>query len=167
MSKEMNFKLDPWEVSGKIDYGKLIKEFGVKSLPKLPKKLNEHILFRRKVIFAHRDFERVLKRIKEKKKFVIMTGLMPSGKFHLGHMLLLQQMVLYQNLGVKLYITVADLEAYNTRQKSLEELKKIAIEEYLKNYIALGLKPKNVDFYFQSNRSKDAKKIQRILQIGF
>ena len=67
-------------------------------------------------------------------------------------------MVFYQKLGAKLYVTVADIEAYNTRNPNREELKKIAVEEYLLNYIALGLEPKNCDFYFQSKRSKDAKK---------
>src|SRR3989344_1501350 len=73
-------------------------------------------------------------------------------------MLLAQQIIFYQNLGAKLYITVADLEAYATRGKSLEELRKIAVEQYLVNYIALGLKPKNLDFYFQSSRSRNAEK---------
>jgi tryptophanyl-tRNA synthetase len=73
-------------------------------------------------------------------------------------MLLARQFVFYQNLGAKLYIAVADLEAYNSRKQNFEEMKKIAIEQYLINYIALGLKPKNCDFYFQSERSKDAKK---------
>jgi tryptophanyl-tRNA synthetase len=104
------------------------------------------------------DFDKVLEAIKHKKKFVMMTGLMPSGKFHLGHMLLAQQMIFYQKLGAKLYIAVADLEAYNARQKSLKELREVAIDQYLLNYIALGLKPENVEFYFQSDRSKDAKK---------
>ncbi len=148
----------PWEVSGEIDYGKLVKEFGIKHLPELPSIFNENVLFRRKIIFAHRDFEKILDCIRTKKNFVMMTGLMPSGKFHFGHMLLAQQMIFYQKLGVKLYIAVADLEAYTARGKSLEELRKIAIDQYLVNYIALGLKPKNVDFYFQSDRSKNAKK---------
>lgn len=156
MKKEV--KVTPWEVSGNIDYGKLIKEFGIKEMPKLPDVFNENILFRRKVVFAHRDFEKILEAIKNKKKFIMMTGLMPSGDFHLGHMLLAQQMIFYQKLGAKLYIAVADLEAYNARQKSLEELRKIAIDQYLLNYIALGLKPENVDFYFQSARSEEAKK---------
>ncbi|MCH8908456.1 MAG: hypothetical protein IH840_15320, partial [Candidatus Heimdallarchaeota archaeon] len=60
--------------------------------------------------------------------------------------------------GAKVYVAVADLEAYNARQKSLKELREIAIEQYLLNYIALGLKPKNCEFYFQSERSKDSKK---------
>jgi tryptophanyl-tRNA synthetase len=151
-------KVTPWEVSGKVDYNKLIKDFGVSPLKSLPKIFNDNILFRRKVIFAHRDIQRVLDAIKNKKKFVMMTGLMPTGKFHLGHMLLAQQMIFYQKLGAKLYIAVADLEAYNAREESLEKLKETAIEQYLLNYIALGLSPKNCEFYFQSRKSNDAKK---------
>ena len=158
MKNKEGFEVTPWEVSGEIDYEKLIKEFGLKQLPKLPESFNENVLFRRKIIFAHRDFDRILENIKNKRKFVMMTGLMPSGKFHLGHAIVAQQFLFYQNLGAKIYIAVADLEAYNTRKKNLEELKQIAIEEYLTNYIALGLKPKNCEIYFQSNRSNDAKK---------
>ncbi|MEK6898093.1 MAG: tryptophan--tRNA ligase [Nanoarchaeota archaeon] len=158
MQKRDDFKITPWEVSGDVNYEKLVKEFGIKPMPSLPKIFSDNLLFRRKIIFAHRDFERILDAVKNKKKFVMMTGLMPSGKFHLGHMLLVQQMIFYQSIGAKLYIAVADLEAYSTRQKSLEELRKIAIEQYLLNYIALGLSPKNCDFYFQSERSDYAKK---------
>ncbi|MEK6760879.1 MAG: tryptophan--tRNA ligase [Nanoarchaeota archaeon] len=159
MKSEKKSHVTPWEVSGEIDYHKLVREFGIKPLPEnLPEEFNKNLLFRRKIIFAHRDFERIIDAVKNKKKFAMMTGLMPSGKFHLGHMLVAQQMVFYQNLGAKLYVTVADLEAYSARQKNFEEMKKTAVEQYLTNYIALGLKPKNLDFYFQSERSNDAKK---------
>jgi len=157
-TKEVSNHVDPWEVSGEIDYQKLIKEFGVNKLKDLPNTFSKNILFRRGIVFAHRDFGRILSAIKNKKKFVMMTGLMPSGKFHVGHMILAQQFAFYQKLGAKIYIAVADLEAHNTRQKSFKELREIAIEQYLKNYIALGLKPKNCDFYFQSECSNDAKK---------
>jgi tryptophanyl-tRNA synthetase len=88
----------------------------------------------------------------------MMTGLMPTGKFHIGHMMLAQQMIFYQKLGAKIYIAVADLEAYNVRGQSLEESRKIALEEYIENYIALGLDLKKCEIYFQSDRSKDVKK---------
>ncbi len=158
MTKKEEFKVTPWEVTGNVDYDRLIGEFGLKPMLDLSEIFNRELMFRRKIIFAHRDFERILDAVRNKKKFVMMTGLMPTGKFHLGHALLTQQMVFYQKLGAKLYIAVADLEAYNTRNQSLEELRKTAIEQYLLNYIALGLSPKNCDFYFQSDRSKDAKK---------
>jgi tryptophanyl-tRNA synthetase len=148
----------PWEVKGKMDYDKLMKDFGVSQMPALPEVFNENLLFRRGKIFAQRDFERILEAYKKKKPFVMMTGLMPSGNFHIGHMILARQMIFYQNLGAKIYIAVADIEAYNARGISLEEGRKIAIEQYILNYIALGLRAENCEIYFQSARSKDAKK---------
>ncbi len=148
---------NPWEVSGDIDYGKLVKEFGISPLKGLPSVFEDELLFRRGIVFAHRDIQRILEAVKAKKKFVMMTGLMPTGKFHLGHMILAKQMVFYQKLGAKIYIAVADLEAYNARGQSLEESKKIA-EDYILNYIALGLRPENCEIYFQSDRSKDGKR---------
>src|SRR3989344_3778485 len=150
-------KVTPWEVSGDINYEKLIKEFGVSQIKELPEVFNKNILFRRKIIFAHRDIQRILEAIKNKKPFVMMTGLMPTGKFHIGHMMLAQQMVFYQKLGAKLYIAVADIEAYNARGQSLEESKKIA-EDYILGYATLGLDLKKADIYFQSSRSKNSEK---------
>ncbi|MBT5022223.1 tryptophan--tRNA ligase [Candidatus Woesearchaeota archaeon] len=152
------FVVNPWEVKGDIDYDKLIKEFGLKPLQNLPEEFSDNVLFSRGFVFAHRDFNKILDCIKEKEPFVMMTGLMPTGKFHLGHMMVAQQMIFYQNLGAKIYIAVADIEAYHQRQQSLEDSKKIAIDEYITNYIALGLKPENCEIYFQSNRSGDGKK---------
>jgi len=151
-------KFNPWEVKGDVNYEKLVKEFGIELLKNLPEVFNENVLFRRKIIFAHRDIQRILLAAKDKKPFVLMTGLMPTGKFHIGHMILAQQFIFWQNLGAKIYIAVADLEAYNARGQSLEESRKIAIDQYIANYIALGLKPKNVEIYFQSERSKEADK---------
>jgi tryptophanyl-tRNA synthetase len=150
--------VNPWEVRGKVDYERLVREFGVKKMPSLPKSFEESALFRRGIVFAHRDFDKILDAISRKRKFAMMTGLMPSGKFHLGHMLVAQQMAFYQKFGAKVYIAVADLEAYSTRKKSIQEMRKIAIDEYITNYIALGLRPENCEIYFQSSRSKDAEK---------
>ncbi len=151
-------KVTPWEVKGKVDYNKLIKDFGLRPLQHLPKKFLQHPLFRREIIFAHRDFKKIVEAVQNKKPFVMMTGLMPSGKFHFGHKMVADQIVFYQSLGAKIYLAVADIEAYTTRNPDMNELKETAVREYLINYIALGLKPKNCDFYFQSKRSKDSKK---------
>ena len=142
----------------RIDETKLIKQFGLTEMKTLPDVFNKEVLFRRKIIFAHRDFHQILNKIKSKEKFVMMTGLMPTGKFHLGHLIVAKQMVFYQKLGAHIYIAIADIEAYNTRNQSLETSRKIALEDYVPNYIALGLKKKNCTIYFQSARSKDNKK---------
>jgi tryptophanyl-tRNA synthetase len=83
---------------------------------------------------------------------------MPSGKFHFGHKMVADQTIMYQKLGAKVYVAVADIEAYNSRNPDVDKLRKDAIEEYLTNYVALGLDLKKCDFYFQSDRSKDGKK---------
>lgn len=155
MKKEV---FNPWEVEGNVDYKKLIKEFGISIMKELPEIFNKNILFRRKIIFANRDIGRILDAVKNKKPFVMMTGLMPTRKFHIGHMLVAQQFIFWQKLGAKIYIAVADLESYNARGLSLEEAHKNALEEYIANYVALGLNLKKADIYFQSDRSKDGEK---------
>ena len=117
----MNQTITPWEVKGDIDYNKLIKEFGLSPIKNLPEVFTNNILFRRGYVFAHRDIQKILDYVKNKKKFVMMTGLMPTGKFHLGHMIIAQQIIFYQKLGAKIYIAVADIEAFHTRNQSLEE----------------------------------------------
>ncbi len=156
MAKKLVF--DPWKVEGDINYKKLVKQFGISPIKNLPTVFQGNVLFRRNVVFAHRDIERILNAVKNKKPFVIMTGLMPTGKFHIGHMLVAQQFVFWQNLGAKIYIAVADLESYNARGLSLEEARKNALEEYITNYVALGLDLKKADIYFQSDRSKEGEK---------
>jgi tryptophanyl-tRNA synthetase len=150
--------VNPWEVKGDIDYNALMKEFGITPMKSLPEVFNKEVFFRRGIVFAHRDFQRILLAMKDKKPFVVMTGLMPTGKMHIGHMILLKQILFYQKLGAKIYLAVADIEAYNARGHSLEKTREIAINEYILNYIALGLKPENLDLYFQSERCNDARK---------
>lgn len=150
MPKEIN----PWGSDDVKDYAKTMKEFGISPFSDVLRKLkNPHLLMRRGIVFGHRDFDRILG---AKKGYAMMTGLMPSGKFHLGHKILADQIIYHQKeLGAKIFLCVADIEAYNMRLADMKQLRKTAIEEYLLNYIALGLEPKNCDFYFQSDRSKD------------
>jgi len=91
--------------------------------------------------------------IEQDQDFAMMTGLMPSGDFHFGHKMVADQIVYWQDIGADVFVAVADIEAYATRDMDLEEAREIAVEEYLKNYIALGLDPEDCHFYFQSEGS--------------
>jgi len=154
---DMKLEINPWGTEDVKDYEKLAKEFGIQPFSPLLKIMKEpHLLMRRGIVFGHRDFDKILGAIKKKESYAMMTGLMPSGRFHLGHKILAEQIIYHQQvLGGKIFLCVADIEAYNMRMNDMNTLKKTAINEYLLNYIALGLKPKNCDFYFQSSRSKD------------
>ena len=62
------FLVTPWEVKGKVDYDKLMKEFGMKPFRPLIKKIPKPDLYmRRGIIFGQRDFERIIDCIKNKK----------------------------------------------------------------------------------------------------
>jgi len=144
-------RLDPWG-SGKIeDYENLFKEFGIESFEKFRNKLSENRYIRRRITFGHRDFAKIMNSIENKKPFAMMTGLMPSGKFHFGHKMVADQIVFYQKLGAEIFLCSADLEAYLVRGIPLETARETTIEEYLTNYLALGLKEKNLNFWFQSD----------------
>ncbi|BDZ69318.1 hypothetical protein GCM10025860_27660 [Methanobacterium ferruginis] len=143
--------IDPWS-SAIVNYEKLIEEFGIKPFHDLIGDLEDpHILMRRGIIFGHRDYGRIVKAIREKDDFAVVTGMMPSGKMHIGHKMIVDQLIWYQEHGAEIYIPIADMESYSARGIDFPEAKQIAIDEYITNYIALGLDPdKNLHIYLQS-----------------
>jgi len=146
-------EINPWSNETYDDYQKLLDEFGIApfrshNLPDPPK------LIRRGVVFGERGFEIIEKAIIEGKEFAILTGLVPSGKMHIGHKMVIDLVLYYQSLGAKVTLAVADIEGYGARAISFEEGRDVAIEEYILNYIALGLKEKDCEIYFQSRRKE-------------
>ena len=157
-------KIDPWSSTTYQDYTRLRDEFGIEEFSeKLYKDLpHPHKLLRRGVIIGHRDFTQIKDFIQNKKPWAVLTGLMPSGKMHLGHKMVIDQVIYYQSLGADINIAVADIEAFATRDYTFEQTKEYAINEYIKNYIALGLKPEKCRIYFQS-KNQDVKDLAYIL----
>ena len=144
--------IDPWGSSQSTDYSRIIEKFGLSSMDGVS--LNSPSrLHRRGVVFAHRDLDMVLNAKKSGDPFGVLTGLMPSGRMHLGHSMVIDQVSWFQQQGGDVSIAVADLESTATRGVSLAEGKKIAAEEYVANYAALGLDPEKTTVYFQSERS--------------
>ncbi|RLF27464.1 MAG: tryptophan--tRNA ligase [Thermoplasmata archaeon] len=157
-------EIDPWSSTTYKNYARLRDEFGIQEFTRqlwsdLP---HPHRLLRRGVVFGHRDFGRIKRAIKNKQPWAILTGLMPSGKMHLGHKMVIEEVIYYQSIGAEIFIAVADIEAFATRGFTLNEAEKLAKEEYIANYIALGLKPKNCQIYFQSKR-KEVKDLAYLL----
>ena len=145
--------IDPWGSSQSTDYSRIIEQFGLSSMDdvSIP---NPSKLHRRGIVFAHRDLDTITQAHSRGNPFGVLTGLMPSGKMHLGHSMVIEQVEWFQKLGGDVTIAVADLESSATRGISLSEGKKIATEEYVANYAALGLDPEKTNVYFQSQRSE-------------
>ena len=159
----MTSKLDPWGKSNIEDYKSLFTDFGIESFDKFREKFSGNRYMRRGIIFGQRDFGRIADAIEKKKNFAMMTGLMPSGRFHFGHKMVADQIIWYQNMGADTFLCSADLEATIVRNMNSEEARKIAVEEYLTNYVALGLTEKNLTFWFQTDYKIPYYKLRDIL----
>jgi tryptophanyl-tRNA synthetase len=142
----------PWEVSGKIDYEKLIQEFGVskideKTLGRIEKCAGEvHLLLRRNIFFAHRDLNWLLDEYEKGNKFFLYTGRGPSGPIHLGHLLpWMFTKWLQDKFEVELWFQFTDDEKFWFNKKPMEEIHKMMYENML-DVIALGFDPKKTHF---------------------
>ena len=150
--KVSEFEVTPWDVSGEIDYGKLIKEFGVekideKLLERIKKHAGEiHFMLRRKVFFANRDLNELLNKYEKGEKFFLYTGRGPSGPLHLGH---LQTWIftkwLQEKFNCELWFQFTDDEKFLFNDKTYEEIQKWTYENML-DVIAVGFDPKKTHF---------------------
>ena len=143
--------IDPWSSEQSTDYDRMIEQFGLTPMDigSLP---NPGMLHRRGIVFAHRDMDVITDSITQGNPFGVLTGLMPSGRMHLGHSMVIEQVRWFQEHGADVTVAVADLEALATRGTSLSNGRETALREYVLNYAALGLDPENTNVYFQSSR---------------
>jgi len=157
MTKEM--KVTPWEVKGKVDYEKLIKEFGLgiidssllKRIKKHTKKL--HPMLTRKVFFAHRDLGWILKEYEKNNKFFLYTGCGPSGPIHLGHLQVWYfTKWLQDKFDVELWFQFTDDEKFLIKNKSYEEIQKWLYENML-DVMAVGFNPAKTHFLIDTKHA--------------
>ena len=146
--------IDPYGSELVEDYTKIIKDFGLDSF-----NLNDYPdpnrLMKRGVVFSSRGMDLVLKAMREKKPFYVLSGIMPTAqKVHFGTKMVIENIAYFQKHGAKTYCLIADLEALAARGVSLEDARKNALEFQIPTYIALGLDPKKTIFYFQSENKE-------------
>ena len=144
-------RIDPWSSQQSTDYSRIRDQFGLGTIQGMDIP-DPSMLHRRGIIFAQRDLDVVLDAARKKDPFGVLTGLMPSGRMHLGHSMVIEQVKWFQNQGADVTIAVADLEAHATRGMSLEQCRTNALKEYVLNYAALGLQSEQTSVYFQSTR---------------
>jgi tryptophanyl-tRNA synthetase len=145
--KKEKMIVTPWEVKGEIDYDKLIKDFGLslideKLSKKLEKYIGDNLFMRRKIFFAHRDLDFILKEYEKGNKFYLYNGRGPSGHTHIGHLIsFLFAKSLQDAFNVKYLIQLTDDEKFMFKEKlNLEDVEKFTYENAL-DIIALGFSP--------------------------
>lgn len=148
----------PWDVSGKVDYSKLTKEFGVSEidddlLKKLEKITGKNFMLDRKIFFAHRDLNWALNEYEKGNKFFLYTGRGPSGKMHLGHyMPLIFTKWLQDVFDCELWFQFTDDEKFLFKDKSYEEIQDQLKEDML-DVIAVGFNPKKTHFLINTKHA--------------
>jgi tryptophanyl-tRNA synthetase len=149
-------KLDPWGSSSIKDYSRLQAEFGIEPVaPLLPrfKRLSHHLS--RGIDFGHRDLGRIADAIDNNKPFAVMSGIKPTGDFHLGTKMTADDMIYFQSLSKKatVFYAIADVEAYCDNGLSFGETSKIAVKN-VADILALGLDPSRAVVYLQSEEMR-------------
>lgn len=151
--------ITPWKVSGKVDYDKIVKEFGVskideKLFSRLKKITGEpHFMLRRKVFFAHRDLNWLLDEYEKGNKFFLYTGRGPSGPVHLGHLgTWIFTKWLQDKFDVELWFQFTDDEKFWFNKKPMEEIQKWMYENML-DVIALGFNAKKTHFLIDTKHA--------------
>jgi len=145
----------PWEVRGKVDYERLIREFGTQPLTgellkRIAKHTGElHLQLRRELFFSHRDLDTVLDLYKKGIKFVLYTGRGPSGPVHIGHLVpWIFTKHLQEKFKTRLYFQMTDDEKFVVEDElKLKETTNFAYENAL-DLIALGFKPEDTFIIF-------------------
>ena len=160
--KKRSFEVTPYEVKGEIDYGKLIKKFGVSKIDdKLLKRIEEHtgelhLFLRRKVFFAHRDLGWILDEYEKGNKFFLYTGRASTkgGKVHLGHLMpWIMCKWLQDKFGAEFWFQFPDEEKFLYKNDvTLEDTEKATYEDML-DVIALGFDPKKTHFLMDTKHA--------------
>jgi tryptophanyl-tRNA synthetase len=147
-----NFKIDPWGTSALVeeDYTRLIKEFGIEEITEtLRQKMVSNRFIRRKIIFGHRDLNLVFKAIEQSQPWAVMSGIKPSGPFHLGTLTTALEIVEFQKMGGKAYYCIADIESWEDNGISYKDAEEDAVDN-IADILALGLDTKKAYIWRQS-----------------
>ncbi|MFA6363577.1 tryptophan--tRNA ligase [Methanoregula sp.] len=142
---------NPWSSTPSLDVEKTFAEFGIDPIAPVLKELPVIPYFmRRGIVVGQRDYLPIARAIRNHTPFHLLTGFMPSGHPHLGHLMLMREVVWHTQQGANGYITIADREAHAVRGLSWEKCREFG-KEYLSCLFALGFEGQT---YFQSKNER-------------
>ncbi|MEK6933855.1 MAG: tryptophan--tRNA ligase [Nanoarchaeota archaeon] len=147
------FKVTPYEVSGAVDYNRIVKEFGVEFITSdLLKRIEKisgepHFMLKRGIFFAQRDIKWILDEYEKGNKFFLYTGRAPSGKIHVGHLMpWIFTKWLQDKFDVDLWFQFPNEEKFLFKKEMTFELAQSFLQDNMLDVIALGFDPKKTFF---------------------
>jgi len=159
--------LNPWETDQVKDYGRIMKDFGIDEfdIGALPGDVSIPRLFREGIVFGQRGFKTIVDRMKRKEMFAVLTGLMPSGRMHLGHKMVIDEVIyskgnmkseeikeitnLCNEVGVifRLQSQLSPLRTLKLQMEALNDVNQLSLADHPSNSISQFLKYVS-DLYF-------------------
>lgn len=133
----------PWEVSGQVDYDRLLSQFGAQPItPELIAQIERktqrpaHRFLRRQIFYSHRDVDALLK---SDEPFYLYTGRGPSrDALHFGHLVpMMFTQYLQEAFSAPLVIQLTDDEKFIFKNLTLEETRRFA-RDNARDILALG-----------------------------
>src|SRR3989338_2187555 len=95
-----------------IDNEKLIEEFGAEPMPNV-KDGPDFYTLKTGVLASHRDFTKFYNALKKGEKCAIVSGLNASGTLHLGHKIVFDTNLYFQDkYKIPVFIPISDDESY-------------------------------------------------------
>lgn len=144
-------QINPWSSTPTLDIEKTFAEFGIDSIaPVIPELPEVPYFMKRGIVLGHRDYLPIARAIRNHTPFHILTGFMPSGHPHLGHLMLMKEVVWHVQQGGNGYVAVADREAHAVRDMPWDKCREYG-KEYLACLYALGFTGQT---YFQSKNDR-------------
>lgn len=152
------FECNPWSTSGKIDYLRLVKQFGtelidqelIEKFQRITKK-DIHPWLRRGIFFSHRGLNQFLDAFENGEPVFLYTGRGPtSDAMHIGHLIpFMFTQWLQEVFDCPLIIQISDEEKAAFKRDKFDKFYRMGFEN-AKEIIACGFNPKKT-FIF-SNR---------------
>lgn len=128
------------------DKEKLIIAFGASRIEELKNK-PDFKYFHNGLLTSHRDFDKFYKRLQNREESAIVSGLNPSGAFHLGHIGVFDTNLFFQKkYGMGLYFPISDDESYVARKIESQEIGLKNAFRLVKEALAYGYEPKKTHF---------------------
>jgi tryptophanyl-tRNA synthetase len=161
MNDSESSKVTPWEVSGRVDYDKIMTKFGtepidqniIDSLARLTGG-DIHFMLRRGIFFTQRDLGWLLDQVKKGENFYLYTGRGPSDHTHIGHLVpWVFTKWLQDKFHAKLIFQLTDDEKFLFNENlDTEKTHSLALDNAL-DIVALGFDPKLTEIMIDTDRS--------------
>ncbi len=134
-------------------YKKKMEEFGLDSIDRF---VNYHPspskLMKSGVTYAHNDLEPVADAIANDEDWAVVSGFNTSDALHLGHKLVLDEVIWLQKQGAEVFIPLTDDETYIVdKAESLSKARKNAYKEIIPSIAAMDFDPEKTNIFTDSD----------------